>query len=70
MENAGSLGNWVAYAVLWAFILACALLVLRAAMFFIAIVAIGVSEKQGWMPAEVRRWALRRARHQGDGSAG
>ena len=67
MENSDSLGNMLAYGVLWAFVVLCVVLVVRWTLLFIAIVAIGLAEKYEIFPPPVRRWLLRRAAARGDG---
>lgn len=66
MENADSLGNTVAYVVLWAFIVLCVFLVVRWTLLFVAVVAIGLAEKYERLPAPLRRWLLRRAAARAD----
>jgi hypothetical protein len=61
VESADSLGNLVAYGVLWAFVALCVFLVLRWTLLFVAVVAIGLAEKYESLPAPLRRWLLRRA---------
>ena len=61
METPDSVGTLVAYAVIWAFVVLCVVLVLRWTLLFVTVVALGLAEKYERLPRPLRRWLLARA---------
>ena len=66
METPDSAGTLAAYAVIWAFVVLCVILVVRWTFLFVTVVALGLAEKYDRLPAPVRRWLLARAAARND----